>query len=69
MLNYPPVVNETCKYCGITVTLLRQGDGRPWRGRLNYWYTTEHRCPESDQAIKVQERERRLLEEAVLPRM
>jgi hypothetical protein len=65
MLNYPPEVTEVCKYCGASVTLQRQGDGRPWHGRLNYWYTTDHRCPESDRAIAARSAEHKLLEEVL----
>ncbi len=63
MLHYPPVLTETCKHCGAVVTLERQGDGRPWRGKLNYWYTTDHRCPESEQLLSAQKAERALLED------
>jgi hypothetical protein len=62
MLHYPPVVSEVCKYCGAVVTLERQGDGAPFQGRLNYWYTSDHQCPESNRAIAEHDAERRLIE-------
>jgi hypothetical protein len=65
MLHYPPVLTEVCKYCGAAVTLERQGDGRPWRGKLNYWYSTDHRCPECESALAARDSERRILEEAL----
>ena len=63
MLHYPPQVTEVCKYCGASVTLERQGDGHPGGGTLHYWYTSDHRCPESDQVIAQYGSERRWLEE------
>lgn len=63
MLNYPPAVTEICKYCGSEVTLVREGDGHPMNGRLSYWYTTDHECPEAKRVLEEICRERQLLEE------
>jgi hypothetical protein len=65
MLHYPTTSTGNCKYCGAAVTLQRRGDGRPGQGRLNYWYTTEHHCPEADRALQQIDAERRLVEEAL----
>jgi hypothetical protein len=48
MLHYPPFITKVCKDCGAAVTLERQGSGCPYEGRLDYWYTTDHHCPESE---------------------
>ncbi len=69
MLHYPPIKNEVCKHCGAVVTMVRDGDGRPFRGRLNYWYSTDHRCPESDRALAEQEAEHHFLEKLLYPPM
>jgi hypothetical protein len=38
---------EPCVLCGKLIRLTRHGDGRIWRGRPNYWYTSAvHDCPE-----------------------
>jgi hypothetical protein len=58
MLNYPPEKTAVCKYCGAVVRLERQGDGHPGLGRLRYWYTTDHACPESERAVREHEAER-----------
>lgn len=65
MLHYPLSFNETCKYCGSLVTMERQGDGHPGHGRLNYWYTTNHSCVESEQALAAQQADRDFLEKAI----
>jgi hypothetical protein len=65
MLHYPPVLRQVCKYCGAEVTLERQGDGRPWRGRLAYSYTSDHHCPESDKALATLRDEHSLLEDVL----
>jgi hypothetical protein len=65
MLNYPVTHTETCRHCGAVVTLQRCGDGRPWRGRLNYWYTTDHRCPESERELRARDAERDLLSDVL----
>jgi hypothetical protein len=56
-------MTKVCKYCKATVVLERQGSGRPLEGRLDYWYTTDHRCPEGDAAMETKEAERYRLEE------
>ena len=61
VLNYPPVITETCKYCGQSATLERQGDGQPFHGKLNYWYETDHMCAEARQTIHEQESGREML--------
>ena len=68
MLHYPPVLTKVCQHCGASVILERQGSGRPLEGRLDYWYTTEHRCAEGDRAIEGKENEgdRHELEELAL---
>ena len=63
MLNYPITKATTCRYCGAAVTLDRQGNGAPKEGGLNYWYTADHRCAGSEQAIAADQAERRLLDE------
>jgi hypothetical protein len=63
MLHYPPVVTKVCKYCKTPVVLERHGSGRPLEGRLDYWYTTDHRCAESERAIEAEEADRHRLEE------
>jgi hypothetical protein len=63
MLHYPPSLTKVCKGCGAIVTLERQGSGRPYEGRLDYWYTTAHHCPEGNQTIEAKETERQTLEE------
>jgi hypothetical protein len=65
MLNYPVTLTTTCRACGATVTLARCGDGRPMEGRLNYWYTTDHHCTESDRDEKARAAERDLLREVL----
>lgn len=62
MLHYPPFVTKICKYCKAAVTLERQGSGGPREGRLDYWYTTDHRCPGSDRAMEAIKAERLTLE-------
>jgi hypothetical protein len=36
-------------------------------GRLDYWYTTDHRCPEGERVMKTKEAERHSLEELLCP--
>jgi hypothetical protein len=62
MLHYPPVVTKACKSCKANVTLERQGSGSPREGGLDYWYTTDHSCPESDRVIAAMKSERLTLE-------
>jgi len=47
------------------VTVERQGSGRPREGGLDYWYTTDHCCPESERAVEAMKSERLTLEEIV----
>jgi len=48
---WPITKTDRCVLCGTRVTLHRQGDGKPWRGRPNYYYTSpEHDCPDRDEA-------------------
>jgi hypothetical protein len=62
MSHYPPVITKICKHCKANVTLERQGSGRPHEGGLDYWYTTDHCCPESDKAVEAMKSERLTLE-------
>ena len=39
MPDYPTTKTSTCKYCGKVQPMDRQGTGKPWRGRLDYWYS------------------------------
>jgi hypothetical protein len=55
-------MTKVCQYCKAEVVLERQGSGRPLEGRLDYWYTTDHRCPEGDAAMKTKEADRDRLE-------
>jgi hypothetical protein len=57
LLNYPPVITKVCKYCKANATLERHGSGRPTRKGLDYWYTTDHQCPESDRILQAKEAE------------
>ncbi len=63
MLRYPPVITKVCKHCKASVTLERLGSGRPREGRLDYWYTTDHRCPRSDRAVETMKSQCLTLEE------
>jgi hypothetical protein len=63
MLHYPPVITKVCKHCKANVTMERQGSGGPREGRLDYWYTTDHSCPESDRAMEAMKSERLTLQE------
>jgi len=65
MLHYPPVITKVCKYCKADVTMERQGSGCPRQGRLDYWYTTDHCCPESERAVEAMKSERLTLDEIV----
>jgi hypothetical protein len=62
MLDYPPVITRVCKHCKANVTWKRQGSGRPRQGRMDYWYTSDHCCPESDSACAALSSERLTLE-------
>lgn len=62
MLSYPPTKTSVCRYCGETVTLVRQGDGHPGGGRLHYWYSSDHDCPGARQAIALQQAEHEIVE-------
>jgi hypothetical protein len=68
MLHYPPSMTKLCEYCKATVVLERQGSGRPLEGRLDYWYTTDHRCLDGDAAIRIKEAEIARLEELSCPK-
>jgi hypothetical protein len=59
MLHYPPVITTVCKYCKAPLVLQRQGSGRSLEGRLDYCYTTDHRCPEGERAVKTKEADTR----------
>jgi hypothetical protein len=69
MLNYPPIITKVCKYCKANVTWELQGSGRPREGRLDYWYTTSHCCPESERAVEAKKSERLTLEEILSKRL
>ncbi len=62
MLDYPPVITKVCKYCKANNTLEWQGLGRPREGGLDYSYSTDHSCPESERAIEAMKSERLTLE-------
>lgn len=58
----PLEVTEVCKYCGELVVMERVGPPHLLHGHIRSWYTTSHRCPESERAIAVQTTEREQLE-------
>jgi len=53
MGDYPTSKQHSCAFCGRVVTIVRQGDGKPWRGRPNYWYAMPpHDCTQGVIASK-----------------
>lgn len=57
----PLELTEVCKYCGETVVMERVGPPHLLHGHIRSWYTTSHRCAESDRAIAAQASEREQL--------
>ena len=42
--DYPLTRGCLCGQCEAPIVMERRGDGTPWRGGLNYWYTHDHSC-------------------------
>lgn len=40
---YPVTKITDCIFCRGEIRLVRRGSGKPWRGRLDYWYTEDPR--------------------------
>lgn len=49
-MDYPREKTENCRFCGQPMKLVRRGDGKPFRGRVAYWYTEPdpHHCAERE---------------------
>jgi ribosomal protein S4E len=44
---YPEMKIEACLYCQKpAIAYVRRGSGKGRNGKPNYWYETEHTCPQ-----------------------
>jgi hypothetical protein len=57
----PLVLTKVCKSCGEPVVLERVGPPHLLQGHFRSWYTTSHRCAESERAIAALASEREQL--------
>jgi len=49
LTDFPKTQETTCPFCGRNQIATRHGDGEPWRGSVNYWYSVpKHECKQGE---------------------